>query len=186
MSQNLRNYTKALYGFDAVVQRVPAGRWDADSPCHGWCARDVVAHQSGVVDAVAQMARTGEVAMPGMPDPGDDPVGLWNASRDKFLEALDEPDVVKKVGNFWFGESSIDEILAFAQWDPLGHAWDLAQAVGIESCCSQEVALSSLATIEPLADTLRSMGLIGDPVAVPVDADPVTRFLGLTGRNPFR
>ena len=29
MSQNLRNYTKALYGFDAVVQRVPADRWDA-------------------------------------------------------------------------------------------------------------------------------------------------------------
>ena len=51
MSTNSRNYTKALYGFDAVVQRVPADRWDAPSPCEGWCARDVVAHASGVVDA---------------------------------------------------------------------------------------------------------------------------------------
>jgi len=47
MSTNLRNYTKALYGFDAVVQRVPEDRWDADSPCDGWSARDVVTHACG-------------------------------------------------------------------------------------------------------------------------------------------
>jgi hypothetical protein len=35
MSTNLQNYTKALYGFDAVVQRVPSDRWDADTPCDG-------------------------------------------------------------------------------------------------------------------------------------------------------
>ena len=80
MSSNTRNYTKALYGFDAVVRRVSPGQWDAQSPCTGWTARDVLAHASGVVDAVAQMARTGEVAMPQMPDLGNDPVGLWSES----------------------------------------------------------------------------------------------------------
>ncbi len=38
MSENLRNFAKALYGFDAVVQRVQADQWDADTPCDGWCA----------------------------------------------------------------------------------------------------------------------------------------------------
>lgn len=119
MSQNLRNYTKALYGFDAVVQRVPADQWDAPSPCEGWSARDVLVHQVGVINAVAQMARTGAVAWPDSAGPGDDPVGLWNACRDRFFDSVDRPDTITRVGSYWFGESPFDEVLAFAQWDPL-------------------------------------------------------------------
>jgi hypothetical protein len=29
------------------------------------------------------------------------------------------------------------------------------------------------------------MNIMGEPVEVPADADAMTRFLGLTGRNPF-
>ncbi len=36
------------------------------------------------------------------------------------------------------------------------------------------------------ADTLRRYGAMGDPVDVGPDADPMTRFLGLTGRDPNR
>ncbi len=82
MSRNLRTYTNARYSFDAVVQRVPVDRWDAASPCDGWCARDVVSHAAGVVDAIAQMARTGEVAMPETPHPGNEVVALWNTALD--------------------------------------------------------------------------------------------------------
>ncbi|MDH3302910.1 MAG: maleylpyruvate isomerase family mycothiol-dependent enzyme [Acidimicrobiia bacterium] len=186
MTQISRNYTEALYGFDAVIQRVPADRWDEASPCDGWCARDVVAHAAGVVDAVAQMTRTGENALPETPDPGDDPVGLWNSSRDSLLEALDEPGALGKVGNYWFGESTIEDILAFSQWDPLIHAWDLGQAVGLEAHTNQDLAESSLEIIGANAETLRAMSLMGPEVQVPADADPMTRLLGLTGRNPLQ
>jgi uncharacterized protein (TIGR03086 family) len=186
VSQNLRNYTKALFGFDAVVQRVPTDRWAAQSPCEGWSAHDVVMHQIGVIDAVAQMARTGAVAWPETPIELDGPVGLWNDCRDGFLEAVDHRDTVKRVGVYWFGESSFDEILAFAQWDPLVHSWDVAQAVGIEPCCSQQVAAASLVTISSMAETLRGMGLMGAPVEVKSDADSMTTLLGLTGRDPYR
>jgi uncharacterized protein (TIGR03086 family) len=184
MSTNLQNYTKALYGFDAVVQRVPSDRWNADSPCEEWCARDVVAHASGVIDAVAAMARTGEVAMPEMPDAGDDPVGLWNASLSGLLDALDQPGVIGKVGTYWFGESTIDDVLAFTTWDPLGHSWDLAKATGLEAHASADVAETMIASIEPNAEMLRSMGLMGPLVEVPADADAMSRFLGLIGRDP--
>ena len=186
MSENLRNYTKALYGFDAVVQRVPPNAWDADSPCDGWCARDVVAHACGVMNAVEAMARTGQNALPETPDAGDDPVALWNASRDSLLEALDHPDVSSRVGDYWFGESTIDDILAFAVWDPLGHSWDLGQAVGIEDHASADVAAASMEVIGTNAETLRSMGLMGDPIDVPANASAMERFLGLTGRDPYR
>lgn len=183
MSRVLRNYTKALYGFDAVVQRVEPEQWDAPTPCDGWCVRDVVSHQAGVIDAVAQMARTGENAMPQMADLGDDTLAGWNASRDGVLEALDQPGVLHKRGNYWFGEATIEDILAFAQWDPLGHAWDVATAVGSEPHLSEEVAAASLAMLEPMADTLRGMKLIGESVEVSADADATTRFLGLIGRD---
>jgi len=52
-----------LYGFDAALQRVPPNAWDADSPCDGWCARDIVAHACGVMNALEAMARTGENAL---------------------------------------------------------------------------------------------------------------------------
>ncbi len=185
MSVNLRNYTKALYGFDAVIQRVPPDRWDAPSPCEGWTASDVVAHAAGVMDAVAQMARTGKVAMPQTPDVGDDPVGLWNTSLDGVLEALDHPGVIGTVGEFWFGESSIDDILAFTTWDPLGHSWDVATAVGLEAHASDDVAEAAFAVIASNADALRGMQLMGDAVEVPSDASPMDRFLGLTGRKPI-
>jgi hypothetical protein len=43
MSTNLRAYTKAIYAFDAVAQRVPADAWDRPSPCDDWTARQVAA-----------------------------------------------------------------------------------------------------------------------------------------------
>ncbi len=40
------------------------------------------------------------------------------------------------------------------------------------------------ASITPNADMMRNMNLMGEAVEVPSDADAMTRFLGLIGRNP--
>ena len=37
-----------------------------------------------------------------------------------------------------------------------------------------------------MADMLRKYGVMGDPVEVDDDADAMTQFLGLTGRDPER
>ena len=80
---------------------------------------------------------------------------------------------------------SIDRLLAFVQWDPLGHAWDLAQATGQDAHGDEAVAQSAIDTIAPMADTLQKMQLMGPSIEVPADADAMTRFLALTGRNPL-
>lgn len=184
MSENLRNYVKAIYAMDAVVQRVPEDQWDARTPCEEWSARELVAHQAGVFDAVAEMARSGRVKMPLMRDATGDIVATWNESRDRLLETLDRPGVIRRVGEYWFGEATLDELIAFATWDPLGHAWDLGQATGVDVPPLNEVAEVTLVVLEPLADGLRARNLIGEPVDVPADADAMTRFLGLAGRDP--
>ena len=186
MSQNLRNFTASLYGFDAVVQRVPPDRWSNDSPCEGWCARDVLAHQMGVLNAVTAIARTGDMVGPADVELGDDPVAEWNHVRDDVIAALDRQGVLQQEGQFFFGKPTVDALVGFVAWDPLGHSWDLAQATGQQAHTDQTMAQHVLDTITPMADTLRKYGVMGDPVAVEADADAMTQFLGLTGRDPNR
>ena len=184
MSANLRRFTKAVYGMDAVVRRVPDDAWDGDSPCAGWTARQVVAHQVGVLDGVAGFARGGEVRMPEMPEDVSDPVGLWARCRDEVLEALDHEGALQRHDAYWFGPMTIDELIGVVQWDPLTHAWDLCRATGQEHVPDHGLAEASIATIEPMASTLRKWRLVGEPVDVPEGAPAMDRFLGLVGRDP--
>lgn len=185
MSENLRNFTKAIYNMDAVVQRVPEAAWDQPSPCDGWSARDVVAHQVGVLRGAAETIRTGAMALPADPADAGDPVGLWNDARDEVLEALDRPGVLAQSGRYWFGDMSIDEFIGMVQWDPLTHAWDVATAVGIDAHLDPGVAQQAFDTIAPVRDVMAKRKLISaEPVPVADDADIVSRYLGLVGRDP--
>jgi len=109
-------------------------------------------------------------------DIGDDPVTTWNA----VLAALDQPGVLQQEDQFFFGEPTVDDLVGFV--DPLGHSWDLAQAEHADP----GVAQHAVDTITPMADMLRKYGVMGDPVEVDDDADAMTQFLGLTGRDPER
>ena len=184
MSLNLRNYTKALYGMDAVVQRVPGDAWGSPTPCEGWTASDVVAHCIGVMAALKKQVETGEFALPEHPDEPDDLLEAWNTARDETLEALDQPGVLGREGNYWIGPGTVDDLLGFALWDPLTHSWDLATATGVDAAGSDELAAAAMPVIGEMAPTLRQMGLLADPIEVPANAAMMDRFLGLTGRNP--
>lgn len=184
MSQNLRNFTAAVYGLDAVVQRVDAAAWDAPSPCEGWSARDVLGHASAVLNAFETTARTGEVTRPSPIDDMSDPVAVWTGCRDRLLETLDQPGLINRHDKFWFGEMSFDDFMGVVQWDPLAHSWDIATAAGIDACLNPAVAEASLKILEPMQAGLVESGRTAPPVAVPADADAPTRFLGAIGRNP--
>jgi uncharacterized protein (TIGR03086 family) len=186
VSVNLRNFTKALYGMDAVVQRVPDGAWDNDSPCVGWTARDVVAHQVGVLDGVAHMARGNDMIRPSPSTDVGDPVAVWARGRDEVLEALDQPGALQHEGQYWFGPMSIDSLIGIVQWDPLTHTWDLGVATGVEPILDEALAQLSYDRISSMRETLMAMKLIGEAVDVPAEAGIVSRYLGLVGRDPGR
>ncbi len=184
MSENLRNFTAAVYGFDAVVQRMPQDAWDAPSACEGWSGRDLLQHQCAVLNGVCAVASTGQMAAPTAPEDVSDPVATWNQCRDDLLAALDKPGVLNQQGPFWFDAATVDDMIGIVQWDPLAHAWDLAKTCDIEPCLNEAVAANSLATIEAMQPMLVKSGRIGEPVSVPEDAPASARFLGATGRNP--
>lgn len=184
MSQNLRDFTKALYGMDAVVARIPDDSWDNPSPCEGWSARDVVGHQVGVLDGVAHMAGGNDMILPTMPDDRTDPRSLWATGRDGVLAALDTSGALHHEGRYWFGPMSIDELIGVVMWDPLTHAWDLAQSTGVTAILDPEIAEKSYERISAMRPNLAKHGLVGDEVAADDDADIITRWLALVGRTP--
>ena len=185
MSQALHNYTSAVQSADKVIQQINGDQWTAPTPCDDWSVRDVVTHLCSPMAAIRTMAETGRVAAP-EPIETDDPIGLWNATRDSVLNALNVPGATSQVGEFWFGESSIDDILVFAAWDQLGHAWDIAVATGRNVAADPEVVETTIGVISANADMLRSGGMMADEIAVDPDAPAMDRFIGLIGRNPNR
>jgi len=184
VSENLRNFTKAVYSMDAVVNRVPDGAWDQSSPCDGWSARDVVGHAAGVLLAVPEMAGGAAMVLPTTADDLTDPVGTWADARDTVLAALDAPGALDLTGEYWFGPMSIDELVGFVQWDPLTHGWDVAQATGVSVSLDEGLAQLSFDRISSIRQGLASMGLVGDEVSVDAGSSVTDRYLALVGREP--
>jgi len=184
MSENLRNFTKAIFGVDAVVTRVPDDAWDNPSPCEGWTARDVLGHHVGVLAGIAHMAAGQDMIAPTTPEDLSDPQGLWAEARDSVLETLDQPGSLQHHGKYWFGPMTIDQLLGITVWDPLAHAWDIGKSTGVDAVLAEDVVAASAATIGAMRDGLAKRQLVGAEVSVAEGASAVDRFLGLIGRDP--
>lgn len=185
MSENLRNFTRAVYVCDAVVRRMPDDSWGNTSPCEGWTALDVLKHQCGVLDALAHIARTGEMQMPAMIDDDvADPVARWGQSRDGVLEALDTEGALQHEDQWWFGPMTVDGLIAVVQWDPLTHAWDLARSAGIDAHLPDDLCDLSHSAVSAMHETALKWRLVGEPVDLGDDAGSVHRYLALVGRDP--
>jgi uncharacterized protein (TIGR03086 family) len=184
MNLKLKNFLKAVETFDDVCRRVPTNAWDNDSPCEGWTARDVLAHQCAVLDALATIARTGEWARPVTANPPDDPLSRWEKTRQGLTTALCRPGVMEREDRYWFGSMDMATFVSYVQWDPLTHAWDVATAAGVEVDLPQELCRISFNLIGERADWFRQTGRIGPQVQVAEDASIVDRYLGLVGRQP--
>ncbi|WP_211516977.1 maleylpyruvate isomerase family mycothiol-dependent enzyme [Geodermatophilus africanus] len=88
-------YLRALDRLGAVVDAVPAERWDAPTPCSGWSVRQLLGH---VVDGQGQVLAmlAGEGPRAPVPEPealgllaGPDPAGSWRRAHRAAVAALD-------------------------------------------------------------------------------------------------
>ncbi|MEM9131673.1 MAG: maleylpyruvate isomerase family mycothiol-dependent enzyme [Actinomycetota bacterium] len=183
MSQNLRDFTEAVYAFDAVVSRMPAEAWEAESACEGWSGRDLVEHQCAVLNGVTAMATTGQMARPTPPDDVSDPVATWRATRDALLAALDRQGALNQQGPFWFDAATIDDLIGIVMWDPTTHTWDLAQCADLDHGLNPALVEKVLARIGPMQGMLEESGRTQAALGVDDDADVITRYLALVGRK---
>jgi uncharacterized protein (TIGR03086 family) len=186
VSDSLRTFTKSLFGFDAVVQRVRDDQWDDPSPCEEWTARDVLGHNIMMQQMIGAFAR-GETP-PGVTDTaalvGDDPIDSWNTARDQVLEALDSDGALQRMGATPFGEMPVDRFLRVVAVDPLTHTWDLATATGQDTVLDEGLMEAGLSQLIKAGDAIRGPGAFSAAVEVADDADLMSRFVAITGRQP--
>lgn len=188
MSDNLRLYTKALYGFDHVVRLVPPDAWESPSPCEQWTARDVLGHVNGVQRYLHCLVEGLPVTIDPMTQPGrtvgDDPADTWSATRDAVLACLDRPGVLhREVDSFW-GRKRVDEVLGFNVGDSTVHSWDLARAVGVDERLDPELVSHAERVLRPVAPGLVETGVLAPARPVRDGADPQVSLLALAGRTP--
>ena len=177
---------RALDGFEAVAAGVPSDRWDAPSPCEGWCAADVAGHVIGALRAIEARA-TGGPAPDTPAEPrsaaGDDPLGEWRAARADVMAALQLATLTRPVRLPWGGEMSLREFVQRYPLEIVVHAWDLAQATGQAAVLDPDLVRGALETARQFAAAGRAAGLIGPEHAVADDADDLPRLLAIFGRT---
>ncbi|MFK8022330.1 MAG: TIGR03086 family metal-binding protein [Ilumatobacter sp.] len=187
MTQNLQNFVKGASMLRSVANRVPADAWDNASCCADWSARQVAGHIVWGLETVGNLAEGGGMAseMPEAERAGDDPAASVRAAVDGAIAKLDQPGALQRMAPPAFGGMSLDQFLAIMSVDSMTHAWDIADATGIEHGIDDASAEVAHQTLAPMAPMLRGPGRFGDEV--PTDSDSaVDRLIAFTGRTSVR
>lgn len=183
MSENSRNYLKALYGFDATMRRAGDGVWANQSPCANWTAANVVGHNVAMNRMIVGFTQ-GVGADGAGGDAPLDPMAEWTASFEELQAALDTRGALQTVAKTPWGEMPVDKFLRFSWVDPVVHTWDLAKAIGQEPVLDGAQVDRALAQLESAGDSIRGEGFFDAAVAADESMSPVERLAAIAGRDP--
>ncbi|MGH3156589.1 MAG: TIGR03086 family metal-binding protein [Streptosporangiaceae bacterium] len=168
-------------GFDAAVRAAAPDRWEAQSPCTQWRARDVVAHVVKGHRGVIAGLRGGEPQPLGT---GDDPGRAWEAASPAIDEITGDPDALARELDGPTGRIPAGELIGrFMVMDLLVHTWDLARAVGADERLDEDSVRRAFETIRPMDEMIRQPGVFGPKLEPPAGADLQTEFLCFLGRR---
>jgi uncharacterized protein (TIGR03086 family) len=173
-------YRAYAAGFDRRVQAVPPDRWDRDSPCEDWKARDVVRH---VVDTSTMFLGFIDEQLDA-PSPDNDPVNAWHAARDAIQSALDNPATAQREYKGMWGTGTFEQGVArFLGPDLIVHTWDLARATGGDEQLDDDACRAILREWSPMDEMMRRPGAFGPKINPPQADDPQTQLLNFAGRR---
>ena len=179
-----QRFHEVAAGFTRRVHGVEDESWERPAPCEGWVARDVVRH---LVEWVPEfLFNFMAIELPAGPAVEDDPVGAWEHLRRGLQAILDDPDLAGREIAGPTGPTTVGAAIdQFVLGDVLVHTWDLARATGQDETLVRTEVERMLAGLEAIPEeVLVSSGHYGPRVAVPDDADPQTRLIAVTGRDP--
>ncbi|HET9769989.1 MAG TPA: TIGR03086 family metal-binding protein [Acidimicrobiia bacterium] len=182
MSEVSERYRRLGEAFGAVIDVVPADRWESPSPCVDWTARDVVRHVVGTQGMF--LGFVGRELGP-VPSVDENPRAAWAGASAVVLRNLEDPEVATAEYKGMSGpstfEAGVDQFLCL---DLVVHAWDLARAAGLEHRMDPAEIPRVRAVAESFGPALRSPQAFGPEVEAPPDADDQARLLAFLGRQP--
>ena len=186
MSENLRQYTKAIYAFDHVLKLAKPTVFARKAPCAGWTGKDVYEHCLGNLAMIKGFATGKQIKS--YPKLGNDPLGAWVKLRDQTLESLDQPSVLQQVASQPFGpgigDMPMDALVGFMAADMVPHVWDMARTAKVDERLEPGLVRFSHAAWKSLPDSiLRMEGMMGQKVPSEKGADAQTKLLNFLGRT---
>jgi uncharacterized protein (TIGR03086 family) len=164
----VRNYRRSLDVMDTAIRGADLQRWDHQSPCEDWTAREVAGHAINFIRNVVTLAGEGEP-----PDfhaeadfaavAGVDPLATWSETRTLVEdELLSRPERLAAVRMTPLGvEMPMENLLIFQGMDPVVHGWDIATTTGSAVEIPDDLAELYIAQFTPVADQIRAGGLLG-------------------------
>ncbi|MDN5919279.1 MAG: TIGR03086 family metal-binding protein [Pseudonocardia sp.] len=182
-------YLRALDRVSAVVDAVPAERWDDPTPCPDWSARQLLGHLIDGQHQILTMA-TGAGARLPVTDPaapgslgGSDPAAAWSEAHRHITGALTAiaPDTAVTTP---LGTQTLEQLLVIALIEPVVHAWDLATATGAPADLDTDAVNALLPGVLALGDQLQTTGMYRAPLSAACDAPPQDQLLAALGRDP--
>jgi uncharacterized protein (TIGR03086 family) len=191
MSENLRNYTKAVYAADHVLKaatvKAPLEKvFTKTAPCAGWKGADVFKHLLGNLTMIKSYATTGK-GPKGDVKIAADPLAQWAKLRDQTLATLDHEGALHRTAHDPFGPDfgpmPVDALVGFMAAELAVHVWDMARTAKVDERLDGGLVKASAATWKGLPEAvLRMPGMFGAAVKAPAGADAQTKLLNFLGR----
>ncbi|OLF16547.1 TIGR03086 family metal-binding protein [Actinophytocola xanthii] len=182
---------KAAAAAVEVARNVKPDQLEDPTPCPDWDVRALVNH------LMFWSAFRSELAARKQPVPADDPVTEetdftrdphWAATLESRLErvtaAWGEPGATEGQTGLAGGSMPAGLIGTMMVGELVVHGWDLARATGQRLEVDDAVAEAVNGMVSTMAPQGREMGVFGAEVAVPAEASPLDRVLGMSGRDP--
>lgn len=182
---------RALDDVDRVVDRVPADRLDAPTPCAEWDLRALLTHMAGNNHGFADAAagRPVDPAVWDGADLGDDVVEEYRRSARRVREAFAAPGVLDGTLHVHgFGAFPAAAAIGMHFVDYLAHGWDVAKAIGIEHRLDPELCDAVLRIGRRWPPDSPAVWGEGAPfrarLPVSENASTADRMLAFLGRSP--
>jgi uncharacterized protein (TIGR03086 family) len=184
----LTSFRRAQAGFSARVDAIGPDQWALPTPCTDWNVRALVNHLVYEQVWVPPLLAGQTVAEIGDRFEGDlvgaDPAATWHSTSAASAAALAEPGALDRTVTVSYGNLLAAVYCREMVSDLTIHSWDLARAIGAPEALDPELVDISLAHMEPMIDAWQEAGIFAPKIPAPTDADPQTRLLLLSGRQP--
>lgn len=177
-----RHLIRCAHLFDAVLARIAEDKWDEPTCCDGWTVKDCASHAIGVMVNLRKRALGEEpVDYQDGSWAGDNPLISCRERLDELIEAIQDADLDMQFNSPIFGDLILGEFYGMMAYDLLVHAWDLADAVGIDHGIDEVTAELAVEKSGHLTSLVRSEDYEFDPAC----GDSVlNRLIESTGRTP--
>ncbi len=165
----------------AVVAGVETDQMSSPTPCTDFDVAALAAHM-----ALPDMSIAAATKSEFTPQPFD--AGTWQTRTTDGLAALPAawatPGALEGITHFGPGEMPAAQAASITLMELVVHGWDLARATGQPYEVDDALGQLVYGIVEAGRPAGTEQGFFGPPHAVPDDAGPFDRALGLSGRDP--